>query len=298
MRGEELEQGRGGDAAPEAAMYQELKIVASEGKRRRRQPPKTREFIAYLVGLVEADSMWEKGGQGHRPVWIAYASTPGMARPFTTNLRGGNRVEWGNGPAAHECLEIPKSSSHRWMTQETGDGAVITTAYLPELFHLEPIVPPERVTFISMPPRWWVDREASKLEPTFGPDAREAVQAGLFAAYLDRRTALPIPSELGFQLRLYRAALGSSLRVRDAENRYNRQGVVHQGTDLCGVEAPVAIDASHHDVAALLTAEVRKFFEEVVRDGKTRKPEGRRVLPDARKAPVQLSLDFSVACVA
>ncbi|MFN7970840.1 MAG: hypothetical protein U0166_00560 [Acidobacteriota bacterium] len=185
------------------------------------------------------------------------------------------------------------------MSQDATGGAVVTTAFLPDLFQIEPVIPPERVRFISMPPRWWVDREAAKLDVAFGPDAREVAQAALAAAYLDRRTSLPIVNDLRFQLRLLRSLRASALTLKPAENRWSHQGIAFQGMEACGLEEPVAVDASHDEIAALLKAEVRKFFEEVVKeDGKDRERQGRGVLPGARKAPEQLRLDFDFAVVA
>lgn len=281
---------------PDRPMYQELKIAAEPGPRHRYA--KSREFTAYLIGHVMADPLWDKAfqGRGRRPVFIAYATTRGTARPFTANLRSGERVQWGHGPAAENCLDLPKGSPHRWVSQEVGPDAVVTTAYLRDIFQIDPTCPPARVAFISMPPSEWVDREAEKVRAAFGDDARDAVKGALLAAYIDRRTALPILKDLRFQHRLYRSLLGSPLALRKIENRWDREGICFEGMERCGLEEPVAINASHDDIAALLKAEVRKFYEEVVKkDGKDRKREGGRVLPGAKKAPVQLQLDFGLA---
>ncbi|MFN7971259.1 MAG: hypothetical protein U0166_02765 [Acidobacteriota bacterium] len=61
-----------------------------------------------------ADPLWDQAFQGRAPsVFIAYATTRGTARPFTANLRSGERVQWGHGPAAENCLDLPKGSPHR-----------------------------------------------------------------------------------------------------------------------------------------------------------------------------------------
>ncbi|MFN7971258.1 MAG: hypothetical protein U0166_02760 [Acidobacteriota bacterium] len=147
-----------------------------------------------------------------------------------------------------------------------------------------------------MPPSEWVDREAEKVRAAFGDDARDAVKGALLAAYIDRRTALPILKDLRFQHQALPFAARLAARSEEIENRWDREGICFEGMERCGLEEPVAINASHDDIAALLKAGV----PEVLRggreeDGKDRKRRGGRVLPGAKKAPVQLQLDFGLA---
>ena len=280
-------------------MYPELKIVSGGGRRRGRwNQPKGRDFRGYVLGMVEADELWSLGGAtSHRPVWMAYVASRGMARPLTANLRGGRLAEWGQGSSADDCLEFPKSAGHRWLSTEN-NGAIVTRAYLPEAFHLDPVlVASDRVTFISMPSRAWVTREAEKTRGSFGDDAEEVVKAALWCAYLDRRTALPIPNDLRFQLGLYRSAL-EHLAVKRQARSWSHRGFEFFGMDRCGLEEPVAMHAKHEDVEELMTAEVQKHFEEEVRHGQTRKRSRRGVLPGAGTPVVQLQLDFGAAVCA
>jgi len=167
---------------------------------------KTRVFETRLLGYLAADSLWEapRAGDLLRPVWLAYLGTERETHPFTANLRGGARAR-----AAGDTFQIPKRAPYRWSTQKV-PGGLVTVAYLPELFHLEPALPfADDVRFILAPPRWWVDEQAAQLAPEFGEDAPDVARAALFCAFLDRRTALPLVHDLRFHLQLYRAALAT-----------------------------------------------------------------------------------------
>lgn len=270
--------------------------IATDTSRRRGGQPKSRQFRAYLLGVVEADALWDRGsGDTHRPIWMAYAASRGMSKPFTANARCGRRIQPDNHSRISDCYDFAKSSPHRWSTQDAGDGVLITTAYLPELFHLDPVIPPETVTFVSMPPRWWVEREAEKLREVLGADAEDAARAGLLAAYLDRRVGLPIPPDLRFQLQLYRALAASDLRIKRRTSEYHRDGIHAFGLKECGLEEPIAVDATHDAIAAFITTQVRLYFEKEIRDGQDRKHRRGRVLSGARPAPLQLRFDFAAS---
>ncbi len=177
-----------------------LRIARQDG----RVEAKSRAFSARLLGYLTADALWDGGcsSSPRRPVWLSYFGTEQETRAVTANLRSGRTAEAGN-----LSFELPRKSGYRWLSQPLA-GGVVMTAYLPALFDLEPVTPfVEEVRFVLAPPRWWLDGQAAALAADFGEDARDVARAALFAAYLDRRTRLPILADLRFQLRLYRAAL-------------------------------------------------------------------------------------------
>jgi len=215
---------------------------------------KSRSFRARLLGYFTADRLWEfgtTGGGAQRPVWLAVFGTVGEAKPFVANLRAGRaaRIERGG------ALQIPKSSGHRWVTQ-AAPGGVVTVAYLAELFHLEPPVPfTEDVRFVMAPARRWVDREAEALRGEFGADARDATRAALFAAYLDRRTPLPLLRDLRFHLQLFQAALEEPWAGAAEDGAAGAE----RGLVTCGLDAPVVCSVDQATLGEFLTAQTAAF---------------------------------------
>jgi hypothetical protein len=215
---------------------------------------KGRTFRALLLGYLTADGLWEVGaaaGGAVRPVWLAVFGTVGEAKPFVANLRAGRaaRIERGG------TLQIPKSSGHRWVTQAV-PGGVVTVAYLAGLFHLEPPAPfTEDVRFVMAPARRWVDREAEALGAEFGADARDAARAALFAAYLDRRTPLPLLRDLRFHLQLFQAALEEPWAVEAGDPTAGTS----RGLVTCGLDAPVVCSVDQATLGEFLTAQTAAF---------------------------------------
>jgi hypothetical protein len=247
---------------------------------------KSRAFKARLLGYLTADALWEFGTTASgvlRPVWLAYFNTVGESKPFTANLRAGRnaRIE------DRQALQVPRSSGHRWATHIV-PGGLITVAYLPELFHLEPPVPfTDDARFVMAPRRAWVDAQAELLEDDFGADARDAARAALFGAYLDRRTPLPLLRDLAFHLQLYRAALEEPWVV-DLEDQAADLGLL-----TCGLDAPVVCSVDLETLGDFLTRETSRFHEQQVRS----RPRASGADLDLRAAfpPVQLALDLGFA---
>ena len=181
--------------------------VTLEAPPGKRGSAKTRIFSVHLLGFLTADSLWTSGGDGsvQRPIWLAFFGSESETRPFTANLRAGRRARAGG-----DLLELPVGA-HRWVPPQKVPTGVISVAYLPELFDLEPGSGPlaDPVRFVFAPPRWWVDKEAADLASEFGEDAPEAARAALFCAFLDRRCPIPLVHDLHFHLQVYRAALES-----------------------------------------------------------------------------------------
>jgi hypothetical protein len=223
-------------------------------KRRARGRVKTRTFEAHLLGALCADALWDLGSTRqsvHRPVWLAYFTTQGSARPFTMNLRAGRPAR----VSTHDRLEIPRSSTHRWVTHSV-PGGVVTVSYLPELFHLDPPVPfTDDARFVFAPSRRWVDRQERELGSRFGDSAREAARAALFAAFLDRRTSLPLLRDLRFHLEIFRAAREQPWLTDDLF------GPRALPCDLghCGLDGPLVCSATADDLASFITEHTVDF---------------------------------------
>jgi hypothetical protein len=256
---------------------------------------KSRSFSVNLLGFLTADALREAvpdSGKPLRPVWIAYGASERESHPFTANLRGGRKAATQN-----DAFEIPKRSGFRWTAQKV-PGGLITVAYLPELFHLEPVVPPDgHVRFVFAPPRWWIAEQAEDLAADFGDDAPDAARAALFCAYLDRRTPLPLVHDLRFHLRVYRAALEAPWTHRMPEERWQggEAGFLGRGAEALGLDAPSACSIEEPELADFLVRQTSLYHKEEIRRGKTRIAAAGRLLPYPSEAPAQLRFDFAVA---
>jgi len=176
-----------------------------------REGQKSRSFSVELLAYLLANDLWELGAgskdRHYRPVFIAYAGTDQASRAFSANLRAGRpAVVTGNSHLATK-FEVPKSAGFRFETYSR-EGATLTLAYLPAVFSFQqPAADSGNISFLCLPPTWWVDEQAQATEEAVGKDAREAAVAAYFVALLDQRSPLPIANDLEFHLRIYRAAL-------------------------------------------------------------------------------------------
>jgi len=267
-----------------------LTLERSMGKGRSK---KTRVFSVRLLGLVEADPLWDSGAADEvRPVWISYLGTESETQAFTANFRGGYKATSGI-----KTLQILKSAPYRWVTQKVPGGA-ITTAYLPDLFHLEPLDPaPPRVRFVFAPPTWWVDRAAEVLRAELGEEAREAARAALFAAYLDRRTPLPVLGELPFHQQLYRAARETDwLHEPSSPDVYRSYRVLSaQGFESCGFDELLAASVPQEKLAEFLIGQTSKYQPKEIPHGQDRLPSDRRLLPHPEPPPASDQLRLALA---
>ena len=276
-------------------MFSTLTIQTESKKKQKLQTTKSRVFSVQLLGFFTADALWEPwngGAKGstQRPVWIAYIGTESESQPFTANLRGGRKAGSGN-----DVLETPRRAGYRWTYQKV-PGGLVTVAYLPELFHLEPVkAPGESIRFIVAPPLWWIAEQAAVLVSDFGAEAEEAARAALFCAFLDRRTALPLVHDLRFHLQVYRAALAAGWTHQLIQNRREEGVLVGRGAEAAGLDAPVACSVGEAALTDFLIQQTSLYHREEIRRGKTRIEAGGRLLPYPREAAPQLCLDFEVA---
>lgn len=269
-----------------------IRIEVTVEKRKGRRPAKTRCFAARFLGYVSAGGMVDHTAvQGATlPLYLAFLGTEAETNAVMANLRCGHKASVGS-----IVLQTPKRAPYRWLSEPCG-GARIVTAYLPDVFSLEPTSPfPEDLRFIFLPPRSWVLEQAAVLGTEFGDEAEDVARAALFAAYLDRRTALPILDDLRFHLRLYRAALAQGWTFGVDRYGYSTPRVSADGIDRCGFEQPVAVRVDAETFASFLTTQTQLFYQEVLAHGPSRIESAGRLLPFAHAPAAQLCLDFAVA---
>ena len=261
-----------------------LRIAPSERGSRRM---KGRIFEAHLLGLLVADRLWDAGSPSrdvHRPVLLTYMGTEQMMRSFTANLRSGRKAEvHGGGAGWKEKIEIPKRS-HRFVQRRLGDGLVIATVYRPELVELEQPFLGEDIRFIFAPSSAWVGERAVEVDVP-AEDKREVVCASLFAAFLDRRTDLPILADPRFHLQIYRAAREEEWFSDVSEDEYRffcRPARFH------GLDRLAAVLLGHEELAEFLAREMETWR----RSGAARRVvvRPRWTITAADAPPVQLDL--------
>jgi hypothetical protein len=258
--------------------------------KRRSRKPAGRCFSAQLLGhLLLRNS---DGTSPATPAWIALLASDAELRPFVANVQAGKTFA-GTG---RNTFALPKASGYRWLWQKvpTGSAAV---AYRPDLFHLDPTGPlPSVVNFILAPDAAWLEQQARDLLPYLpdpGVDPRDAARAALLAAFLDRRSPVPILRDLRFHLRLYRAALeNGSLRPASGD-RYTP--LTSHNTDTLRLDDPAGFSLAAAELQELLVTETQAHFRE--------HPMPRRALPAPPPlpplrplgfVPKQLGLDFGL----
>lgn len=263
-----------------------------------REGQKSRSFSVDLLCWVLGSDLWEMGATSkercHRPVFLAYAGTEQASRAFTANLKTGRPAVFDGSAGYQTRIEVPRSAGFRYDTFSHGN-ARLTCAYLPSAFAFQPgTTELEMISFICMPPRWWVEREATLIEPEMGADAREAAMAAYFVAFLNRRSPLPIADDLRFHLGLYRAAKKQSWCVEASSgSEWSPGKFFHLGTEGLGFEPPILCKVGHPTFAEFLASQTALLLppeKEVIDHGAPRIRSIGRVLPNTGRAATQLGL--------
>jgi hypothetical protein len=269
------------------------KTITVESKPQR-EGQKSRSFRVDLLAFILANDLWElgAGAKDHncRPVFMAYAGTDQGSRAFSANLRGGRRAATENNSLR---FEVPRSAGFRYETFSR-EGATLTLAYLPSVFSFQPATSEtEDIAFLCLPPTWWVDEQADAIAPVIGKDAREAAIAAYFVAYLDQRSPLPIANDLGFHLKLYRAALREPWCRTSSGVEWNPGPLFHLGLETLGFEPALYCKVDHPTFAQFLKTQTAAHLhseQETTDHGTTRIHRSRRVLPDPVHAAAQPGL--------
>jgi hypothetical protein len=234
-------------------------------------------------------------GDSLRPAWLQVALGEGDAKPFVANMRLGKKItigDTGGRRRGSQAVELLKTAGYHYAIQRFPEGQLVT-AFLPDLFQLDPgMVDPAGVAFVVLPTVAW---QHAQLE-TLGAGVAEAVAhvdrigmvdhpesrrdrweqaaypsaeamaalvpiAGLFAAYLDRRTRAPIVADIRFHLQLLLAFLKEGLAVGSVENmRTGGRGHEDYGLAEVGMLSSIAVRASHETIEKLLAEQVSLYF--------------------------------------
>lgn len=250
-----------------------------------REGQKSRSFSVELLAYLVTNDLWELGAGGKdrvlRPVLMAYAGTDQASRAFSANLRDGRPA---NARVGSTRFEIPRSAGFRYETSSRA-GATLTLAYLPQLFSLPPAAPDlEDISFVCLPPTWWVDEQAQATAEQFGSDAREAAIAAYFVAFLDQRSSLPIANDLHFHLKLYRAAREQPWCRLSSGSEFQPGALFHAGLPVVGFEPAVACKVDPTTFAEFIKAQTAQHLQlskEPLAHGTPFIHRSRRILPNA-----------------
>jgi hypothetical protein len=240
-------------------------------------------FTFELAAYIEAKTILGRGAsETIRPVFMVAAMSEAKASAVRANLIMGRRFgvlnnhnKWGT------RFEMMRSQPYVWEAQRA-EGGYLLTAYVAQPFLPDPgFVDHDRLTFVMLPQLSWVARMAEKLGPiamgkacayvskVLPPKRRyddvdvepESVvaMAPLFAAYLDRRTRVPLVPDLRFQLQM----LVHMLRIRAAvrPDDTSRSELRSQGLEPLGFGEPVMVDTTHKVFEEFAAEESARFLK-------------------------------------
>lgn len=267
-------------------------IETQEGK-------KSRSFGATCLGIITANGLSDKAGNTIRPVWALFAGTETELKPFIANLRLGHKASPHNHRGGDDNrLEFLKGARYQAFWQKEAEGAVVTIHH-PELFRLDPgMTDPEGLRFILLVPEDWAASQEG-LEPSAVEYVQELKNwldwqhkltqeqlealvptAYLFAAYLDRRTHMPLITDGRFYLQILVSALNCGIAsLPGSDIKYNRSAWGEWGIHSAhafnisngsyyddvvkklGFRHAISVRCSQTALEAFLKEEVRLFFE-------------------------------------
>jgi hypothetical protein len=271
------------------------KTITVESKPQR-EGQKSRSFSVQLLAYVLANDLWELGSgakdRAYRPVFMAYAGTEQGSRAFSANLRSGRPAAIAGSSLATR-FEIPRSAAFRYETVPQAH-ATLTLTYLPAVFGFLPTTADaDDISFLCLPPTWWVDEQARAIAPRLGREAREAAVAAYFVAYLDQRSPLPIANDLSFHLKLFRAASQQPWCQRSSGSDWSPGRLFHLGLETVGFEPAIYCKVDLTTFAEFLKAQTAAHLpneQETIDHGTPRIHRPRRVFPDPVHVAAQSGL--------
>ena len=254
---------------------------------------KGRSFQATLLAWVEAPALFEGGAaetNNNRPVWISFATSEQESRMFAANFMHGRIAKCDNssryGRDVGTRFQLLKTAGYQAHVKKVG-GGVVTTAYLPDLFYLDPgMVDPKEIRFVLLSSAAWRAQQNLDLDAATKFVSEQDIhqvadgervplddlanllsEALLFLLYVDRRTRFPIPPHPHFALQLLVRCLNERLAQRSGpqhlgDHRYRgRWGMRYAecGFDNLALPPGLGFQASHKVFGQLLAEEIQKW---------------------------------------
>ena len=225
-----------------------------------------RSFTAACLGWVAAPILAKVAGRAQAPVFLALAGPVTTLKPFVANLlHGDERAVHKSGRSAQHILRLGKGQAlrHRW--HRDGQQSLVL-AWHPA-FELEPDparMHADMLTFVTMPRRDWIERQAERFSDAKNPLL--CARASYFCAFLSRRTRLPIANDPGFHLHLFDSALDASWTVQGTAIT---KSVIKVGLD--GYESPILCSVKASTFEDWLRERTREYFGKTVKVAPARK---------------------------
>lgn len=216
---------------------------------------KGRAFEGAMLAYVTCTAVHFNVGE-LRPAWAVIATDGGSAKPVLANIRLGRALQFGG-----KVVKFLARTGYRYDQQVHPEGALFTI-YVPQLFAFDAAVD-DMVQFVVLVekarvqafdwPRAAVQAWLTKVRREMPDDAFALVP--FFAAYLDRRCKIPLPSSLKFQ-----AQLLAGLMI---ENGAFLSGTLNQckaeGLDTLGLHRALYVSAKHDTFKEFCMEEVQRY---------------------------------------
>ncbi len=218
---------------------------------------KGREFDVHLHCMMAVEPH-PAADDTFKPCWLSFCGTPAECSPVAANLKLGCKAVVMENSCTVARLNIGKTDSWRTDVQDLpGEGLSVggqsVTLAAPDLFDLNATgARGDRSRFVFLAPSWWTQREAADV------GSREAAVASLFAAYLDRRSDLPILTDPAFHLRLWRAAQAETWLREPSSSVYFPGPFFLYPARPEGFEAVRFVDASADQLREFLSEQTRE----------------------------------------
>lgn len=233
---------------------------------------KGRSFQAEGLAWVKSSRLNPHNSEDIRPIWLMYGATEESSRAFTANLRLGRCAEFDDGKKG---IVLLKSSKYVFRHQRCSAG-VITTAFIPQFFQLDPgMVDPLLISFCILPTAAWLEKRRSYFTPDLyayaefvlslyrseNSEVRDKVVhlSPLLAAYLDRRTRCPLVADPKFHIQLLAACASANLLSFSRDNYLSEYE--EAGTESVGLLPGLAFHSTHLVFEKLLAEQTQLYYE-------------------------------------
>jgi len=251
---------------------------------------KSRSFRAMLLAFLSWESFRIGKSRTATPLFAAFAATDGELRPFLANLQCGAAARL-DGAASHSApapyfFSLGDRPVHRRFVQRIGSD-LVATHFVPNLFSLDP-PPGTPCQFVLCPPRAWLEKESARLAEMGVERPDELALARYFVAFVDRRTAFPIPPTPEIHRALYRTFREQELASGSEEN----SSITAFGFRELGYAEPQVVNADNETLETLLRDLISTHLPKDTYDGATRLSTGGWLLPDPSHALAGAGLRF------
>jgi hypothetical protein len=259
-------------------------MVESEGK--------GRSFAALVLARVYAGGACSELATGrdgpHRPAMMVLAAPAGESGALVANIREGRKLRlFGDGIFGRdgERCEIPKRAKYQIHIQRTSVGDLLTVRH-PDIFTYAPGLVTDHVSFVCLPPRERLEREAHRFDTGatlshvrslgFQPwdheqergivgldDALFSAFAALVVAQMAQQVSFPILPEPAFWAQLVCAMISNGVAQQQRPGRISDEqnaSYAEIGVQETGFFRGVLVSAAQEAIGALLAEQTKLYL--------------------------------------